>query len=193
MKTVQDKMRYPTVYEVFKAHRGRQIDKWEHYFPIYEKHFAAFVGKPVKLLEIGVDHGGSLQMWKEYFGPLAQITGVDINPACAAYTEPQISVIIADQRSQSLDAFGDFDIVIDDGSHVCAHQSITFRNLWPRTKSVYLIEDCHNGYPLLEPHPEICTRYPWIVVVERPKRIIRGTPSRELRPDEVEARNNYAE
>ena len=181
MKTVQD---------VFNTHEGRQVDKWQHYLEIYQRHFARYVGTDCRILEIGVDHGGSLQMWKHYFGDRAQILGVDINPACKEYEEGQIKVLIADQCK--LPALGEFDIIIDDGSHVCAHQSITYRALWPKCKGVYLIEDCHNGYPILEPYNPILYRYPWVVVSERPQRIIRGEPSRELRPDEQEARNNFA-
>lgn len=181
MKTVQD---------VFNTHEGRQVDKWQHYLEIYQRHFARYVGTDCRILEIGVDHGGSLQMWKHYFGDSAQILGVDINPACKEYEEDQIQVLIADQCK--LPDLGEFDIIIDDGSHVCAHQSITYRALWPKCKGVYLIEDCHNGYPILEPYNPIVYRYPWVVVSERPQRIIRGEPSRELRPDEQEARNNFA-
>jgi len=189
MSKVHDGFRNPTVWEVFQAHRGRQIDKWRHYFDIYERHFAKYVGQSVKVLEIGVDHGGSLQMWKEYFGPKAEIVGVDINPACQEYAEDQITIWIDDQCNVRIKDY--FDIVIDDGSHVSAHQSITYRHLWPETRGVYLIEDCHNGYPLLDPHPQIQTRYPWVVVCEKPQRIIKGTPSRALNPDEVKARELY--
>jgi hypothetical protein len=193
MKKVHDGTRNPTVREIFQAHTGRQIDKWDHYMEIYEKHFAKYVGKTVRVLEIGVDHGGSLQMWKEYFGPAAMIVGVDLNPICKEYEEDQIDICIRDQCDASLAQLGPFDIVIDDGSHVCAHQSITFRHLWPETRGVYLIEDCHGGYPLLEPHIQTTTRYPWVVVVERPRRIIRGTPSHKLRDDELKAWEQYGQ
>jgi len=178
-----------TVRDVFEAHTGRQIDKWNHYLDIYTKHFADYQGKSPRVLEIGIDHGGSLQLWKRYFGEGAQIVGVDIVD-CRAYAEDQIEIHVADQCK--LPDLGEFDIVIDDGSHICAHQSITFRQLWPKCRGVYLIEDCHNGYPLLDPHPTVCYRYPYVLVAEKPQRMIRGTPSRELRPDEVEARRCFA-
>jgi len=179
-----------TLRDMFDDHRGRQIDKWEHYFPIYEKHFSRFRGKEPRVLEIGVDHGGSLQLWKRYFGPGTEIIGVDINPE-AAFFESQISVVTADQRSAALADMGPFDIVIDDGSHDPIHQAESFSNLWPRTQGVYLIEDCHQGYPLIVGSTPIRYQYPWVVVYERPKRIIRGTPSRELRPDETDARKLF--
>jgi len=191
MSKIHDGFRNRTVREVFDAHQGRQIDKWSHYLEIYEKRFAKYVGQPVRVLEIGVDHGGSLQLWKEYFGPKARIIGVDINPACLDYLEDRIDICIRDQCNPELAKLGPFDIVIDDGSHVSAHQSITYRNLWPETRGVYLIEDCHNGYPLLDPHPQIQTRYPWVVVCEKPQRIIKGTPSRTLNLDERAARELY--
>lgn len=194
---VQDGFRNRTVREVFQAHTGRQIDKWQHYFDIYEKHFAKYVGKSPRVLEIGVDHGGSLQMWKEYFGPGALIVGVDINPVCKTYEEDQIHVVIADQKDPNLATFGPLDIVIDDGSHDRGDQYRSLCNLWRDTTGVYLIEDCHGDYPLI---PGMChgdsaivSRYPWVLVLERPKRIIKGEPSRRLRDDEVEAAKLYRE
>jgi hypothetical protein len=179
--------------DLFHAHQGRLVDKWEHYFPIYDKHFAKYQDKPVRVLEIGVSHGGSLQLWKEYFGPQAQITGLDIDPRCQDYEEEQIKIYCGDQSDAGvLSGFGEFDIVIDDGSHVVAHQEASFKALWPSTRGVYLIEDIHGAMPSLMGQDGLVTRYPWVLVVERPKRLIRGTPSRELRQDEIEAINLYS-
>jgi hypothetical protein len=185
-------MKEISLLEMFETHGGRQIDKWRHYFPIYEKHFERFRGKSPRVLEIGIDHGGSLQLWKRYFGHGADIHGVDIS-LDAGFEEPQITTHCGiDQKDKDLASLGPFDIVIDDGSHVREDQEVSFANLWPRCTGVYLIEDCHNGYPGLSPTPEIHYAYPWVLVCERSKRIIKGTPSRELRPDEVEARKLYA-
>jgi hypothetical protein len=179
-----------SLFEMFETHAGRQVDKWQHYFPIYEKHFARFRGTSPRVLEIGIDHGGSLQLWKRYFGHGAEIIGVDIADA-AMFEEPQIKTYVENQRSALIADLGPFDIIIDDGSHIPEDQEITFGNLWPRCTGVYLIEDCHNKYPALAAAPQVHYAYPWVLVVERPKRIIRGTPSRELRPDEVEARKLF--
>jgi hypothetical protein len=84
-----------------------------------------------------------------------------------------------------------FDIIIDDGSHQLIDQETTFQTLWPICKGIYLIEDCHGIYPKLRPHPSLTKYYSWVVVCEREQRMIKGTPSRELRPDEVNARNLY--
>ena len=74
--------------QFFNSHtEGPGIWKWRHYFEIYHKHFSKFVGKEVHVLEIGVYSGGSLAMWKHYFGPQSKIYGVDIEPACKAYEE----------------------------------------------------------------------------------------------------------
>jgi hypothetical protein len=61
----------------FLTNDGRLIHEWKHYFPIYERHFGEFVYKPVTVLEIGCGSGGSLQMWKRYFGPHATIVGIE--------------------------------------------------------------------------------------------------------------------
>src|SRR5262245_33435219 len=61
---------------------GPGIWKWNHYFNIYDRHFRRFRGQEVHVLEIGVYSGGSLEMWREYFGASAIIYGVDIQSAC---------------------------------------------------------------------------------------------------------------
>jgi hypothetical protein len=189
-----------TLRECAQAHTGRLIDKWSHYFPIYERHFAKFVGRPIRLLEIGVGHGGSLQLWKAYFGHKAEIDGLDIDPRCEEYEEEQISITIADQRdlvdSPKLNAlvqgFCWRDIVIDDGSHRPEDQASSFAALWPHVEpgGVYLIEDCHNGYPQLHADsddPGLIYYYPWVLVIEKPKRMVIGKPSRPLNQAELEA------
>ncbi len=179
-----------TLFDMFESHGGRQIDKWQHYFPIYEKHFERFRGKAPRVLELGVDHGGSLQLWKRYFGHGAQIIGVDINPE-TMFEEPQIETLCLNQTDPNLAGYGPFDIVIDDGSHVAEHQMASFDILWPRCTGVYLTEDCHSVLPAVRNVGGLKYQHPWVVVYERPKRIIRGTPSRPLRKDEAEARKLY--
>lgn len=179
------------------TYSGRLIDKWEHYLPIYERHFAQFRNKPVRILEIGVSHGGSLQLWKAYFGWNAQITGLDIDKRCAEYGEIQIYVYTGDQGNLAwMNAFaksaGPFDIVIDDGSHKITDQQISFCALWPHTTSIYLIEDIHGDKPHINPQDAASAHYyPWVMVFERDqrpmKRIVTGKPSRQLNHDEISA------
>ena len=137
----------------FLTNDARLIHKWKHYFPVYERHFRDFVYKPVTFLEIGCGLGGSLQMWKRYFGPHARIIGIDILPRCKEYEEDQIDVRIGPQQDttflQSLiDEFGTPDIVLDDGSHVMSHVVSSFQYLYPRTakNGIYMVEDLHTAY-----------------------------------------------
>jgi 23S rRNA U2552 (ribose-2'-O)-methylase RlmE/FtsJ len=137
----------------FQTNSGKIIHKWKHYFPIYERHFQSYVNKPLTFLEIGVGRGGSLQMWKRYFGPHARIVGIDIVPGCKRYEEDQIEVPTGKQQDERflqsiLDEFGSPDIVLDDGSHRMADLIETFRFLYPRTATngVYMVEDLHTAY-----------------------------------------------
>ena len=141
------------LYGAFADHKGRPMLKWHHYFPVYEKHFSSWVNKPVTFLEMGVLHGGSLQMWRKYFGPLATIIGIDINPACKNYEEIGVNIRIGDQSDpvflQSIiDEFGIPDIIIDDGSHISTHQKASFEFWYHRMlkNGCYLIEDAHTSY-----------------------------------------------
>ena len=184
-----------TVAECFHSHQGRLIDKWCHYLDIYQRHFHQYVGTSVRVLEIGISHGGSLQLWKEYFGPQADIMGLDLDPRCKEYEEGGIHVLIYDQAKLKPGDLGPFDIVIDDGSHVIAHQEASFKALWEHTSGTYVIEDCHTGYPDVASYgfDAHVYQYPWVMVLERPKRLIRGKPSRELRQDEIEAIRLYSD
>lgn len=139
--------------DLFFEHDGRLIDKWSGYFGVYDRHFDRYRNRPVKVLEIGVYHGGSLQLWKKYFGDAAIIVGVDIDERCAEYVEENIIVEVGDQSSPLFwqDFFarhGEFDVVIDDGSHVNQHQIVTFLQAWPHLKDggTYLVEDLCCAY-----------------------------------------------
>jgi hypothetical protein len=137
----------------FQQNNGRIIDKWKHYFPVYETHFRRYVDRPMTLLEIGCGEGGSLQLWKRYFGPHAQIVGIDILPHCEQFEEDQIAVRIGSQSDTSflarvIEEFGAPDIVVDDGSHQMSDVVASFGFLYPRTarRGVYLVEDLHTAY-----------------------------------------------
>lgn len=139
--------------DYFENNENRMIHKWMHYFEIYDRHFSKFRGQEISLLEFGVLHGGSLQMWKQYFGPRAKIYGVDINPRCLSLAEENITVLMADQDNrESLHAIKNalppFDIIIDDGGHTMTQQINTFEELFPhlKTDGVYLAEDLHTSY-----------------------------------------------
>lgn len=139
--------------EYFENNDGRVIYKWMHYFEIYHRHFEKFRDKPVTVVEFGVFQGGSLQMWRDYFGPQAHIVGVDINPQCADMADGQTEIVIGDQEDReflrALGArLGKIDVVIEDGGHTMAQQINTFEEFWPRMRDggVFLIEDLHTSY-----------------------------------------------
>ena len=60
------------LFRLFKEHEGRPILKWAHFLDLYDRHFGAF--EDPKFLEIGVLWGGSLELWRNYFGADATIS-----------------------------------------------------------------------------------------------------------------------
>jgi hypothetical protein len=137
----------------FKENTGRLIHKWIHYFEIYDRHFSRFRGTDVHLVEFGVSQGGSLQMWKHYFGPRAKVFGVDINPQCKRFEEEGAKIFIGDQEDRKFlkDLAGQIprmDILIDDGGHTMKQQINTFEELFHviDPNGVYLCEDLHTSY-----------------------------------------------
>lgn len=80
--------------ELFYAHEGKLIHKWNHYFDIYERYFSKYIGKEVNILEIGISHGGSLQLWKKYFGDKVNVYAIDINSECKKLEEERVKIFI---------------------------------------------------------------------------------------------------
>jgi hypothetical protein len=146
--------------------KGFSVLNAHGYVRIYE----ALLGKarlqPLRLLEIGLLHpvlhaakrnpntGGfstapSLQMWLEYL-PQAQIFGMDIEDF-SAWQHPRGQICRADQSNRSslvaaAQAMGgQFDVIIDDGSHASHHQQITLAALFPYLNAggLYIVEDLH--------------------------------------------------
>lgn len=139
--------------EIFFSGRGRRVHKWLHYLEIYERYFSSFRGKDIKFLEIGVFGGGSLDMWREYFGSPATIFGIDINPACENLATPPTQIRIGSQDDPSflrrtVSEMRGLDLVLDDGSHVGKHQRASFQTLFPLLSEggLYMIEDTHTSY-----------------------------------------------
>lgn len=139
--------------EYFFQNRRNTIHKWTHYFEIYHKHFERFRGKKCVILEIGVSLGGSLQMWKHYFGEKASIIGIDINPECKKFEEDQIEIFIGSQSDREFlrdlkTKIPEIDILIDDGGHTMEQQITTFEELYNHvsTNGIYLTEDTFTAY-----------------------------------------------
>ena len=138
---------------LFYSHQGRLINKWVHYLDIYEREFSSWRGKSPRLLEIGVSEGGSLELWRAYFGVDATVFGVDIDPACADRVDPPNQVRIGSQDDAAflravVEEMGTPDIVLDDGSHIGRHQLASFKVLFPLLAEggLYVIEDLHTSY-----------------------------------------------
>jgi len=139
--------------DIFVGNKGAGVHKWHHYIPIYDMYFARRRGTALRFLEIGVNKGGSLQVWREYFGKDATIFGIDINPECAEFDDQAGQVRIGSQDdpeflNKVVDEMGGIDVVLDDGSHQMRHIKKSLQVLFPRleTGGTYMIEDLHTAY-----------------------------------------------
>ena len=137
-----------TLSEIFLGNAFRECHKWSHYLSVYEKHLSVYRGKAPVVLEIGVREGGSLGLWREYFGPEATIIGIDIKQSCEILSRDGFEIYIGDQSDLAflemvLDRHSAIDVVIDDGSHVATDMIKSFEFLYPRIKkkAVYIVED----------------------------------------------------
>ena len=139
--------------KIFNNNTGGRISKWIHYFEIYDRYLSQFRHKPVNVLEIGVANGGSLKMWKKYFGDNAKIYGVDVNKDCKRFEELNVEIFIGSQTDRKFlnkvkDKIGIIDILIDDGGHTMNQQITTFEVLFEAISEngIYICEDLHTSY-----------------------------------------------
>jgi hypothetical protein len=120
-----------------------------NYTDFYSMFFESLRNEKLSLMELGIDSGFSLRMWRKYF-PNAQISGIDIrgnyeyliSEGCTA------TYIVDLSKRDEVEKFAkehwnEYDILIDDASHECDEQIMAFEILFPSLKSggYYVCED----------------------------------------------------
>jgi hypothetical protein len=126
------------------------------YIELYENYGSKYINKPITLVEIGVQSGGSIQMWRKFLGSEAKIIGIDIDPKVLnhkQFYDDNTEIIIGDQGSHSfwdefLTKYPEIDVLIDDGGHTMEQQKITFERMFPNLKinGTFICEDTHTSY-----------------------------------------------
>ena len=127
--------------------------KISSYFFVYDHIFKEFVNKEITFVEIGVLNGGSLLMWRNFFGPNARIIGIDLNPAAQKSESDGFEIYIGNQANEkfweeTLKSIGQIDILLDDGGHTYKQQVVTANCVLPFIKNGGLLvtEDTITSY-----------------------------------------------
>ena len=146
------------IYENHKTDGAGLGDKGtlHHYIENYDNIFRFHRYKPITVMEIGVQQGYSLRMWRDYFAR-AKVIGIDIKESTLPIEGCEFYICDQSNKQQLQDLLkGEtFDIIIDDGSHDINHQITSFEVLFNRLNpgGIYVIEDIQNpesDIPLLE-------------------------------------------
>lgn len=141
----------------FEKHStGLGIHKWLHYFRVYEREFGRHCGAhgiKLRMLEIGVQSGGSIQMWLDRFGEnIESFTGLDVDVATQEWTkiDDRVHIEIGSQtdpgilQDLSTKHPDGFDVILDDGSHLAEDMIQTFTYAFENILNpggVYVVED----------------------------------------------------
>ena len=134
---------------------GYNTDKGPELMDHYKRYLASRQYQDLVILELGVNKGGSLRMWRDIF-PKASIIGIDINPVNFEGDDDRIKIFqgsqddkkLLDQIRQELAPDG-FDIIIDDASHIGELTRESFWHLFPnhlKPAGLYVVEDWGTGY-----------------------------------------------
>lgn len=144
------------LYAAYAKESGQKVStKWDSYLEVYEDQFRPFKQQAVDLLEIGVQNGGSLEIWSRYFPRARTLTGCDINPRCGGlqYADPRVQIIVGNANEQAtFQAIASrspaFDIIVDDGSHRTNDVISSFLTYFPLLKpgGIFIAEDMHCAY-----------------------------------------------
>ena len=133
----------------------KSTDKWSRYFDVYQRYLEKYEGKNITFIEVGVQNGGSMEMWSKFFGPESKLYGIDISNDCLKlkYDNPNVKILVGDQENpdfwdEILPSIGPIDVFVDDGGHTMSQQIVTFEKVWSKIKrnGVYICEDTHTSY-----------------------------------------------
>ena len=126
--------------------------KYSTYFPIYDSILSQYIGKKIIFVEIGVQDGGSLIFWQDFFGPNARIIGIDLDPRAKRFEKFGFEIFIGDQASVNfwanfINQVGNVDIVLDDGGHTYLQQIVTVESLATHINDggLIMVEDAHTS------------------------------------------------
>lgn len=135
-----------TLDELAVLYNTDKKNSWHAYTAIYESLFEDRRESVKHVLEIGIEQGASIKMWRDYF-PNAIIHGVDLAP-CNDCGERTINYIGDQSSKEDLESLvseiGDkLDIIIDDGSHHIPYMLLSLEVLLPHLKDggYYILED----------------------------------------------------
>jgi hypothetical protein len=173
-----------------------------NYTEVYERFLFQWKNAPIRICEIGIEKGGSLGLWNDYF-PRASIFAIDIEDK-ASMQNARTKTFIADQsKRDQLETFiqtfgGNFDFLLDDGGHTMDQQQISLGFLFKfvRPGGYYILEDIHTSLPAfypgygVEPDGSNST----LAMIER---YVRGNPpkfeSKYMLPEEMRYLNENVE
>ena len=130
-----------------------QSIKHSTYFQSYDHFFSQYRDKEITFVEVGVLGGGSLFMWRDYFGPKARIIGIDFNPNAKKWEDEGFEIFIGSQSDEEfwadfVEKVGGIDILLDDGGHTYEQQIVTTECVLASINDggLLLVEDTHTSY-----------------------------------------------
>lgn len=148
-------MMQKTLQHLYQEHQGKVSDKWSLYLGEYERLFSVFHNLPIRMLEIGIQNGGSLEIWARYFTQAEKLLGCDINPNChrLTYEDPRIAVVVGDANLDETEKIilghtPIYDLIIDDGSHRSSDIVESFARYFPHLADggLFIVEDLCCSY-----------------------------------------------
>jgi hypothetical protein len=144
-----------TLLELYQTHKGKVSLKWMSYLDEYHRLFDSLRTQPITLLELGVQNGGSLEIWAKYFPLASKLIGCDIDAKCGLldFEDARIEIVVGDANKKSTvenvkSLSSTFDLILDDASHCSGDIIQSFIHYFPLLKDngIFVVEDLHCSY-----------------------------------------------
>ena len=141
--------------QLIDEHDGKISDKWNLYIQEWDRLLSPFRDQPINLLEIGIQNGGSLEIWAKYFQHAEKIIGCEVDKRSKnlRFEDSRIRVVVGDANTDASEAMilecsPIYDIIIDDGSHTSSDIIRSFARYIPHIadEGIYIVEDFHASY-----------------------------------------------
>jgi hypothetical protein len=135
--------------QIYDAHDGYVCDSWSGTLTHYDKTFQGLRNAPIRLLQVGIQNGGSLEVWGKYFSLGRMILGCDADEKCVAlqFADSRIKVIWADAASpyaktKIMQVCGQFDVIIDNSTAKARDSIAVFLQYFPNLveDGIYVVE-----------------------------------------------------
>lgn len=181
----------PTLDSIGVKNDTDKSSKHHDYLRFYEQFVGRLRDEPITVVELGINKGGSLRTWEEYFTQ-ATVIGVDIKEKWVNQGFARAKTILGDCGNSAFlsDLVQTYEptVLLDDASHFWSHQVAAFEATFEHLQSgaYFIMEDVNTSFGGLRRKPYSDQRQDAFLYFSKLTTVVCGTgwqhPLRDVMP-----------